>query len=49
MLEHEEIFSSATRLDRSLALNAQDYREHLRRAEARTQPIVAAAPEVSAG
>lgn len=49
VLEHEEIFFNAARLDRSLALNTQDYREHLRRVGARIQPITAAAPEVSAG
>lgn len=39
LLEHPEIFFNAARLDRSLALNTQDYQDHLRRADAQIRPI----------
>lgn len=39
LLDHSEIFFNAARLDRSLALNTQDYQGHLRRADARIHPI----------
>jgi Ala-tRNA(Pro) deacylase len=42
VLEHDEIFFNAARLDRSLALRTSDYADHLRRAGARIEPIVAA-------
>ncbi|RKN38574.1 YbaK/EbsC family protein [Streptomyces hoynatensis] len=38
-LEHPEIFFNAARLDRSLSLNTQDYRDHLRRIGAQIRPI----------
>ncbi|AZM49612.1 hypothetical protein DMB38_30975 [Streptomyces sp. WAC 06738] len=41
LLEHPEIFFNAARLDRSLALNTQDYQDHLRRIGARIRPITA--------
>lgn len=43
LLEHDEIFFNAARLDRSLALNTQDYRDHLHRVGARIQSITATA------
>jgi Ala-tRNA(Pro) deacylase len=39
LLEHPEIFFNAARLDRSLALNTQDYQDHLRRIGAQIRPI----------
>lgn len=39
LLEHSEIFFNAARLDRSLALNTQDYADHLHRARAQIRPI----------
>ncbi|WP_245997721.1 YbaK/EbsC family protein [Streptomyces armeniacus] len=45
LLEHPEIFFNAARLDRSLALNTQDYAEHLRRTGARIQPIAVQQPD----
>ncbi|MFG2589929.1 YbaK/EbsC family protein [Streptomyces sp. NPDC048438] len=47
VLEHEEIFFNAARLDRSLALDTRDYRDHLRRVEAWIHPIVAKQPEAT--
>ena len=41
VLEHEEIFFNAARLDRSLALRAEDYRDHLHRVGAVIRPITA--------
>ncbi|MBL1288453.1 YbaK/prolyl-tRNA synthetase associated domain-containing protein [Streptomyces sp. For3] len=41
VLEHEEIFFNAARLDRSLALRAEDYRYHLHRVGAMIRPITA--------
>ncbi|WP_461009725.1 YbaK/EbsC family protein [Streptomyces capparidis] len=41
LLEHAEIYFNAARLDRSLALNAEDYRDHLTRVGARIMPITA--------
>lgn len=41
LLEHPEIFFNAARLDRSLALNTQDYQDHLRRIGAQIRPITA--------
>lgn len=42
LLEHDEIFFNAARLDRSLALDTKDY---LRLADPQVQPIVAADPD----
>jgi Ala-tRNA(Pro) deacylase len=39
LLEHPEIFFNAARLDRSLALNTQDYQDHLRRIGAQIRPV----------
>lgn len=39
LLSHPEIVFNAARLDRSLALNTQDYRDHLCRTDAQIQPI----------
>ncbi|WP_307128786.1 YbaK/EbsC family protein [Streptomyces sp. B1I3] len=39
VLKHEEMFFNAARLDRSLALNTEDYHAHLRRTGARIEPI----------
>lgn len=39
LLEHSEIYFNAARLDRSLALNTQDYADHLHRDGALIQPI----------
>jgi Ala-tRNA(Pro) deacylase len=41
LLRHSEIFFNAARLDRSLALNTQDYADHLDRAGAQIRPITA--------
>ncbi|MET9592698.1 YbaK/EbsC family protein [Streptomyces sp. NPDC006516] len=41
VLEHEEIFFNAARLDRSLALDTRDYRDHLLRVGARIHPVAA--------
>ncbi|WP_078900373.1 YbaK/EbsC family protein [Streptomyces sp. SBT349] len=41
LLEHPEIYFNAARLDRSLALDTRDYRDHLDRAGARIAPITA--------
>ncbi|MFE5238971.1 MULTISPECIES: YbaK/EbsC family protein [unclassified Streptomyces] len=41
VLEHEEMYFNAARLDRSLALNTQDYRDHLLRTGARIHPVAA--------
>ena len=42
LLEHDEVFFNAARLDRSLALDTMDY---LRLADPQIQPIVAADPD----
>lgn len=47
VLEHEEIFFNAARLDRSLALSVKDYRDHLHRAGALVRPITAKAEETA--
>ncbi len=47
VLEHEEIYFNAARLDRSLALDTQDYRDHLLRVGARIQPITAKETEAA--
>ena len=44
LLEHPEMFFNAARLDRSLALNTQDYQDHLRRTGARIRPIATKEP-----
>ncbi|MEV6307387.1 YbaK/EbsC family protein [Streptomyces sp. NPDC051840] len=48
VLEHAEIYFNAARLDRSLALSAEDYREYLNRTGARVHPVAASDPQTAA-